>query len=96
LETASANVDKSLNLGKESGIDAICVVVLDSGGHPVASKSQDGCGILRFEVAFGKAYGALGVAIGAVGVSSDTSTKDGTLRYSCNPINRLSYKPSGD
>jgi hypothetical protein len=42
LETASAIVDRFLKLGKETGIDAICVVVLDSGGHTFAIKSQDG------------------------------------------------------
>ena len=33
------------------------VVVLDAGGHVVAAKREDGSGIIRFEVAVGKAYG---------------------------------------
>jgi uncharacterized protein GlcG (DUF336 family) len=120
LDAANSIVNESLKLGRDIGIDAICVVVLDSGGIPVALQSQDGCGILRFNVALGKAYGALGMgtsgrdlserlaarpnfasalsalsdgrfvpnaggvlivddegmAIGAVGISGDTSLKD--------------------
>ena len=41
------------------------VVVLDAGGHVVAAKREDGSGIIRFEVAVGKAYGALGMGWGS-------------------------------
>ena len=41
------------------------VVVLDGGGHVVAAKREDGSGIIRFEVAVGKAYGALGMGWGS-------------------------------
>src|SRR5258707_9418491 len=41
------------------------VVVLDAGGHLVAAKREDGSGIIRFEVAVGKAYGALGMGWGS-------------------------------
>ncbi|HEX9702028.1 MAG TPA: heme-binding protein [Rhodospirillales bacterium] len=54
-------------LGKAA--DAKCapltVVVLDAGGHPVAMARQDGSGILRAEIAGGKAYGALGFGLGS-------------------------------
>ena len=39
----------------------LTVVVLDAGGHMVAMKRSDGSGILRAQIALGKAYGALGV-----------------------------------
>jgi uncharacterized protein GlcG (DUF336 family) len=39
----------------------LTVVVLDAGGHPLVLKREDGAGILRPEVAFGKAWGALGM-----------------------------------
>jgi uncharacterized protein GlcG (DUF336 family) len=39
--------------------------VLDTGGHLIAFQRQDGASMLRFEIALGKAYGAL-----AIGLSS--------------------------
>jgi uncharacterized protein GlcG (DUF336 family) len=43
----------------------MAVTVLDSGGHTVVSKRQDGCGILRLDVAMAKAWGALGMGMPA-------------------------------
>ncbi len=34
-----------------------------SGGRLIAAKSEDGSGLLRFDIAFGKAWGALGMGI---------------------------------
>jgi uncharacterized protein GlcG (DUF336 family) len=39
--------------------------VLDSGGHLVAFKREDKSGLLRFDIAFGKAWGALGMGFGS-------------------------------
>jgi len=39
--------------------------VLDAGGHLVAFKREDKSGILRFDIAFGKAWGALGMGFGS-------------------------------
>ena len=41
------------------------VVVLDPGGHVVCVKREDNSGIIRFELAFGKAYCALGMGWGS-------------------------------
>jgi uncharacterized protein GlcG (DUF336 family) len=38
---------------------------LDAGGHLVAFKREDKSGILRFDIAFGKAWGALGMGFGS-------------------------------
>jgi len=37
----------------------LTAVVLDAGGHVKAALKQDGCAMLRFEIAYGKAYAAL-------------------------------------
>ena len=37
----------------------LTTVVLDAGGHVKAALKQDGCSMLRFEIAYGKAYAAL-------------------------------------
>ena len=38
--------------------------MLDAGGHLVAFKREDKSGLLRFDIAFGKAWGALGMGFG--------------------------------
>ncbi len=43
----------------------LSVAVLDAGGHLVAFKREDRSGILRFDIAFGKAWGALGMGFGS-------------------------------
>jgi uncharacterized protein GlcG (DUF336 family) len=43
----------------------LSVVVLDAGGHVKAFEREDGAAILRFEIAHGKAYGALGLGLGS-------------------------------
>lgn len=43
------------------GAAPLTVAVLDTGGHLVLLHRQDGSGILRPQVATGKAYGALGL-----------------------------------
>ena len=63
LEKAAAIVDAALAVGTEHSMNPLTVVVLDAGGHLVAMKRSDGSGIMRFEVAQGKAYWALGMGI---------------------------------
>lgn len=63
LEKASQIVDEALRLGREADMHPLTVVVLDAGGQVVAAKSEDGSGVLRFGIAMGKAWGALGMGI---------------------------------
>ena len=63
LDLASAMVDEALRLGREENLLPLTVVVLDSGGRMVAMKSEDGSGLVRLDVAFGKAWGSLGMGI---------------------------------
>jgi uncharacterized protein GlcG (DUF336 family) len=63
LKIASLIVDEALKAGREHQMHPLTVVVLDAGGRVVSSKSQDGSGIMRFEIARGKAWGALGMGI---------------------------------
>lgn len=107
-------------MGQAQKLLPLTVVILDTGGKLIAVESEDGSGLLRFDIAFGKAWGALGMgmssrllrdnlaarpvfqgalatasdgrlipvpggvlvideggeAIGAVGISGDTSDKD--------------------
>ena len=61
LEQASTIVDVALRRGRESSCAPLTVAVLDAGGHLVAFKREDRSGIMRFDIAFGKAWGALGM-----------------------------------
>lgn len=65
LAQASVIVDAALARGREAGFAPLTVAVLDSGGHLLAMKREDASGIIRFEIAFGKAYGALGMGFGS-------------------------------
>src|SRR4051794_19535382 len=65
LELASRIVDAALAAGRERAFMPLSVAVLDAGGHLVAFKREDGSGILRFDIAFGKAWGALGMGFGS-------------------------------
>ncbi len=61
LDQASTIVDVALRTGREANCAPLTVAVLDAGGHLVAFKREDRSGIMRFDIAFGKAWGALGM-----------------------------------
>ena len=61
LVDASMIVDTALATGRQHNYQPLTVVVLDAGGHIVACKREDNSAILRFDIAFGKAWGALGM-----------------------------------
>jgi uncharacterized protein GlcG (DUF336 family) len=63
LEQANAIVAAALAEGRRLGLMPLSVAVLDAGGHLVAFQREDRSGIMRAEVAMGKAWGALGMGI---------------------------------
>ena len=65
LDQASTIVDTALKKGRETQCAPLTVAVLDAGGHLVAFKREDRSGILRFDIAYGKAWGALGMGFGS-------------------------------
>ena len=64
LAQASIILDKALAKGRELKLHPLTVVVLDAGGHMVAMKREDRSGILRTQIATGKAWGTLGMGFG--------------------------------
>jgi uncharacterized protein GlcG (DUF336 family) len=70
LAQASTIVDAALEKGAELGLAPLTVAVLDSGGHLVALKREDKSGILRVDIAMGKAWGALGMGFGSREIAS--------------------------
>src|ERR1700754_3449930 len=65
LAQASTIIDTALKKGRDKKFQPLSVAVLDAGGHLVAFKREDKSGILRFDIAFGKAWGALGMGFGS-------------------------------
>jgi uncharacterized protein GlcG (DUF336 family) len=69
LNAAARIVDAALAHAATRELKPLTVAVLDAGGHLVAFKRQDGSGILRPEIARGKAWGALGMGVGSRGLA---------------------------
>jgi len=65
LETAKTITAGVRAARDEYGLKPLTVVVLDAGGHVVSVEREDGSSNNRFEVAFGKAYGALALGMGS-------------------------------
>lgn len=63
LDRAASLVDRALEIGHENKLLPLTVAVLDAGGNLLAFKREDGCGIMRGDIAIGKAWGALGMGI---------------------------------
>lgn len=64
LEAASIIVDQALAKGRAMTFKPLAVAVLDPRGCLKAYKAEDGTSLLRFDIAFGKAWGALGMGFG--------------------------------
>jgi uncharacterized protein GlcG (DUF336 family) len=65
LAQAQTIVDSALKKGRETGCAPLTVAVLDAGGHLKAFAREDESGILRPQIAIGKAWGALGMGLGS-------------------------------
>lgn len=65
LAQASTIVDVALKTARDLKQMSQTVVLLDPGGHLVCAKREDDSGIIRVEIATGKAYGALGMGWGS-------------------------------
>jgi uncharacterized protein GlcG (DUF336 family) len=64
LTQASIIIDAALAEGRKMHFAPLAVTVLDAGGHLIAFKREDGAGFARFDIAYGKAWGALGMGFG--------------------------------
>jgi uncharacterized protein GlcG (DUF336 family) len=63
LAAAVRVVDLAIEMLAKEGLLPLAVAVLDAGGNLVAFKREDGCGVLRFDIARGKAWGALAMGM---------------------------------
>jgi len=75
LDNARTMIAVGLDRGKQLGFKPLAVVVLDAGGHLKAFEREDGASMLRFQVAHGKAYGALGMGMGSRSLAEAAETR---------------------
>ena len=64
LEAASIIVDQALARGRALNLKPLAVAVLDPRGCLKAYKAEDGTSLMRLDIAFGKAWGTLGMGFG--------------------------------
>ncbi|WP_378942156.1 heme-binding protein [Mesorhizobium sp. ANAO-SY3R2] len=65
LARANTIIETAFAKAAETAMKPLSVAVLDAGGHLKAFQKQDGASMLRFEIAAGKAYGAVAVGMGS-------------------------------
>jgi uncharacterized protein GlcG (DUF336 family) len=65
LATARTIIATALKFGEDKGFKPLTVVVLDAGGSVVAAERSDGAPNKRFEIAHGKAFGAISIGMGS-------------------------------
>ncbi|MEJ2175993.1 MAG: heme-binding protein [bacterium] len=63
LDAAATIIDSAITLRRKEGVLPLAVAVLDAGGNLVAFQREDGCGVLRYDIACGKARAALGMGM---------------------------------
>jgi uncharacterized protein GlcG (DUF336 family) len=65
LQVARTIIGAAQDCARRLELQPISVVVLDQGGHVIAFERQDGSSNMRFQIAFGKAHGALALGVGS-------------------------------
>jgi uncharacterized protein GlcG (DUF336 family) len=65
LPVAQAIVAEALSLARKLELKPLVVVVLDERGAVKAAAAEDGTSLRRYDVAYGKAHGALALGLGS-------------------------------
>ncbi|PTW63320.1 uncharacterized protein GlcG (DUF336 family) [Breoghania corrubedonensis] len=75
LATAQTIINAAMEKAADLKIKPITVAVLDAGGHLTALVRQDGSSIMRPQIAYGKAYGALAVGTGTRWLNANAESR---------------------
>lgn len=65
LDDARQIIGGARTAAHAAGMKPLSIIVLDAGGHVTAFEREDGSSNKRFEIAFGKAHGALALGLGS-------------------------------
>jgi uncharacterized protein GlcG (DUF336 family) len=75
LETANQIVYGAIKHAREINAAPLCVVVLDNRGIVRALQTEDGCALLRPDIAQGKAWGSIGLGVSTRSMREAFETK---------------------
>ncbi|MEM9784258.1 MAG: heme-binding protein [Pseudomonadota bacterium] len=75
LDMARALIANIRAEGRKLGLKPLSVVVLDRGGNVTAFEREDGASNLRFNMAYAKAYGCIGVGLGGRAMMARAETQ---------------------
>ena len=75
LEQAQTIVPAALRHARGAGFKPMAVLVLDARGVPKAFAAEDGTSLRRFEIAQGKAHGALAFGTGSRGLGKQAAER---------------------
>jgi uncharacterized protein GlcG (DUF336 family) len=64
LSQANTIIEVALAEARKRNFAPLAIAILDSGGHLVAFQREDGAGFARYNIAYGKAWGAIGMGFG--------------------------------
>ncbi|MCP1673733.1 uncharacterized protein GlcG (DUF336 family) [Natronocella acetinitrilica] len=79
LEKARVMIAEALAEGRRQKLQPLTVVVVDTGGHVISMDREDGSGILRADVARGKAVASLGIGISSGTIGARNKGRDAFL-----------------
>lgn len=76
LQQARRIIESALAEAHRQSLEPMTVVVLDVGGHIVSVDREDGAGVLRLEIATGKANAALSIGVSSATVGTRTKGRE--------------------
>lgn len=65
LDASQTIISAAFKAAESRALSPLAVAVLDGGGHLVAFERQDGAANMRFQIAHGKAFGAISLGVGS-------------------------------
>jgi uncharacterized protein GlcG (DUF336 family) len=95
LQQANTIIASALRDASSRGFKPLTVVVLDRGGHVKAAARQDGGANKRFEIAYGKAHGAISLGMGSRALMNRAETQGYFIAAATHAIGSLVPVPGG-
>ncbi len=95
LDQARGIIAAARSHGQEAGFKPLTVVVLDAGGHVLAVEREDGSSTKRFEVAYGKAHGAVSLGMGSRALMGRAEQQPYFIAAVTNSVGALVPVPGG-
>ena len=95
LNHAQTIVTVALSEAKANDMKPLSIVVLDARGMPIAVASEDGCSLGRFDIARGKAIGALSFGAGSRRLATMAAERPAFIAGVTHSVGELIPGPGG-